>query len=260
MRRLYTHDGLKLVENINFYLADAPNDFAESRTKPISEQAPAMMAGNRPGDGGHLIIEGEDYAEFIRREPRATKYIKRYMMGREFINNITRYCLWLVGISPKELRSMPLVMERVKACKEARLKGAADRQKLADTPHLFREQMNPARYIAIPKTSSEKRYYIPMGWLDDSVIPGKGLRIIPDATLYHFGVLTSRIHMAWVRRVCGRLKSDYSYSKDIVYNTFAWPSPTESQRAFGIQRYGEVEIICRLQKLTLSRQMKMFSG
>ena len=153
------------------------------------------------------------------------------MMGNEFINNSVRYCLWLVGVSPNELRSMPMVIQRVRACREDRLKGAPDRQKLADTPHLFRETLNPKRYIAIPVVSSEERQYIPMGWLDDSVIPGNKLMIIPDATLYHFGVLTSRVHMAWVRVVTGRLKSDYSYSKTIDYNCFVWPSPTQSQRA-----------------------------
>ena len=230
LRRLYTPEGLRLVENINFYLAAAPNYFAESTRIAISGQAPAIMTGNRAADGGNLIIEAGDYEDFIRREPGAVKYIRRYMMGREFINNLPRYCLWLLGISPKELRSMPLVMERVKACKEDRLKGASDRRKLADTPHLFRETLNPKRYIAIPVVSSENREYIPMGWLDDSVIPGDKLFIIPDATLYDFGLLTSRVHMAWMRRVGGRLKSDYSYSKNVVYNTFAWPNPTEEQR------------------------------
>ncbi len=125
---------------------------------------------------------------------------------------------------------MPLIMERIKLCKIDRLNGAADRQKLADTAWLFREQMNPEKYIAIPKTSSEKRNYIPIDWLNADVIPGDSLRIIPDATLYHFGILTSSVHMAWVRRVAGRLKSDYSYSKTIVYNTFVWPSPNQKQR------------------------------
>ena len=240
-RRLYydytdengeTHTAYREVDNINFYLHEDPDeDIAESTDTTICANAPAMMAGNRPADGGHLIIEADDYAEFIRREPRAAKYIKRFMMGNEFINNIPRYCLWLVGINPDEIRSMPLVKKRVDACREDRLKGAKDRQKLANTSWLFREQMNPAHYVAIPKTSSEKRIYIPMAFLDDSVIPGDGLHIIPGATLYHFGVLTSRVHMAWVRRVCGRLEMRYRYSGEMVYNTFAWPSPTESQRA-----------------------------
>ena len=228
LRRLYTPEGLKLVENINFYLVAAPNDFAESTNKAVSKQAPAIRGGNMPTDGGNLIIEADGYEDFIKREPKAQPYIKRYMMGREFINNLPRYCLWLVGVSPKELRSMPLVLERVKRCREVRQKSSDPR--LADTPHLFREQFNPKRYIAIPEVSSENREYIPMGWLDDSVIPGKGLRIIPDATLYHFGILTSCVHMAWMRRVGGRLEMRYRYSKNIVYNTFAWPEPTEVQR------------------------------
>ncbi|MBQ9595965.1 MAG: hypothetical protein IJR35_08910 [Synergistaceae bacterium] len=182
-------------------------------------------------DDGNLIIEAEDYEEFIRRDPKSQKYIKRYMIVNEFINNIARYCLWLVGVSPNELRSMPLVMERVRACREDRLNGAPDRQKLADTPHLLRETLNPERYLAIPKTSSEKRSYIPIDWLDSSVIPGDGLLIVPNAMLYHFGVLTSRVHMAWVRAVAGRLKSDYRYSATLVYNCFVWPSPSEKQRA-----------------------------
>ena len=230
LKRLYKQGDLKLVENINFYLVPAPNVFAESRQKPISDGVPEMTGGNRAADGGNLIIEAEDYAEFIRRDPKAKKFIKRYMMGDEFINGKVRYCLWLVGVSPQEIQKMPLVMERVRACREDRLKGAPDRQKLADIPHLFRETLNPSRYVAIPVVSSEKRSYIPIGWLDDSVISGNKLMLIPNATLYHFGVLTSRVHMAWMRSVGGRLKSDYSYSKTIVYNCFVWPSVSEKQR------------------------------
>ena len=232
-RRLYSSDGTcRLVDNINFYLAEDPDeDIAERTNRPICPNVPAMRGGNRAADGRNLIIEGEDYADFIKREPRAAKYIKRYMMGNEFINDIPRYCLWLVGASPQDIRDMPLVYKRVKACKEARLRGAPDRQKLADTPHLFREQLNPSYYIAIPVVSSERRQYIPMGWLDDSVIPGNKLQIIPGATLYDFGVLTSRVHMAWMRRVGGRLKSDYSYSVEMVYNTFPWPESVAGARA-----------------------------
>ncbi|MBQ7734110.1 MAG: class I SAM-dependent DNA methyltransferase [Synergistaceae bacterium] len=231
LKRLYTPEGLKLVENINFYLVPAPNVFAEPRTKAISKDAPEIMGGNRAADGGNLIIEADDYEEFIRRDPKAKKYIKRYMMGNEFINNITRYCLWLVGAGPHEIRSMPTVAKRVIACRKDRLNGAPDRQKLADTPHLFRETLNPERYLVIPKTSSGNRFYIPMAWLDSSVIPGDELRIIPEANLYHFGILTSRVHMAWVRSVCGRLGMGYRYSITVVYNTFVWPSPNDKQRA-----------------------------
>ncbi|MBR1486219.1 MAG: hypothetical protein IJ597_03060, partial [Synergistaceae bacterium] len=168
---------------------------------------------------------------FIKREPKAKKFIKRFIGSNEFINKTPRYCLWLVDAKPEELSKMPLVMERIKLCKQDRLNGAPDRQKLADTAWLFREQMNPKKYIAIPVTSSEKREYIPIDFLDDSIIPGNHFRIIPDATLYHFGVLTSRVHMAWVRATVGRLEMRYQYSKDIVYNNFVWPSVNEKQRA-----------------------------
>ncbi len=232
LKRLYTSEGLRLVENINFYLLPAPTVFTESRQKALcTDEAPDMKAGNRPADGGNLIIEAEDYEDFIRQDCKATKWTKRYMMGNEFINGIMRYCLWLVDATPQDIHDMPLVRERVKLCREDRLKGAPDRQKLADTPHLFRETLSPEHYLAIPKTSSENRYYIPIGWLDASVIPGDGLRIIPDATVYHFGILTSRVHMAWVRVVTGRLEMRYSYSKTIDYNCFVWPKPTEEQRA-----------------------------
>ncbi len=228
-RKLFTAKGAESVSNINFYLHEGPDEDIAMRTDtPICDNVPAMTAGNMAADGGNLIIEADDYAEFIRREPGAQKYIKRFIMGDDFISNKPRYCLWLVGTTPDKIKRMPLVYKRVKACRELRQKSSQKR--LADIPHLFREQMNPAHYVAIPKTSSEKRIYIPMAFLDDSVIPGDSLRIIPGATLYHFGVLTSRVHMAWVRRVSGRMKSDYSYSNEVVYNTFAWPSPTESQR------------------------------
>ena len=192
---------------------------------------PPMMAGNRPADGGHLLIDTrEEYEDFIKREPKTKKFIKRFMGGREFINNIERWCLWLVDATPQELHDMPEVMKRINLCKQDRLKGAPDRQTLAATPWLFRDTMNPKNYIAVPKTSSEKRYYIPMGYLDDSVIPSDGLHIVPEGSLYHFGVLTSRVHMAWVRRVAGRLEVSYRYSNTLVYNNFPWPAVDSKDR------------------------------
>ncbi len=189
-----------------------------------------MTTGNRPADGGNLIIEAEDYKEFMRKEPNAVKYIKKLTGSVEYINNKDRYCLWLVGVSPAELRKMPEVMKRVEACRQDRLQGAYDRKKLAETPTLFREVKNPVSYIIVPRVSSENRRYILLGFLDDSVIPTDSAVIIPDAMLYHFGVLTSNVHMACMRTVCGRLKSDYRYSKDIVYNNFPFPEPTLEQR------------------------------
>nr|WP_325204520.1 type IIL restriction-modification enzyme MmeI [uncultured Oscillibacter sp.] len=180
-----------------------------------------MLSGNRPTDGGHLILSSEERDVLLQNEPLAQKYIKRFMMGYEFINNVPRYCLWLVDASPSDLRKMPMVMKRIESCREARENSPdAGRRKLAQTPTLFREQLNPDYFIAVPKVSSERRKYIPMGYLDKATIAGDKLFIIPDSTIYHFGILTSNVHMAWMRAVCGRLKSDYSYSINVVYNNF----------------------------------------
>lgn len=208
-RRLFDNDSGKIVKNINPFLVEAPNVFIESRSTPICD-VPKMTTGNRPADGGHLIIEAEDYADFIKREPNAVKYIKRLMGAKEYINSQDRYCLWLVDASPAELRKMPLVMERVEACKQDRLNGAEDRQKLAETPTLFRELKNPSTYIIVPRHSSETRRYIPMGFLDSNFIPADSATIIPEATLFHFEILMSNVHMAWTRTVCGRIKSQIS--------------------------------------------------
>ena len=228
-KKIFYGDEVKIVKNIAPYLIDAPVVFINSRSKPLCN-VPKMTTGNRPADGGHLIIEAEDYENFVRKEPAALAYIKKLTGAVEYINNKDRYCLWLVGVSPAELRKMPEVMKRVELCREDRLQGAPDRQKLADTPMLFRETKNPQKYIIVPRVSSQNRRYIPLGFLDENVIPTDSATIIPDAGLYEFGVLTSNVHMAWMRAVCGRLKSDYRYSKDIVYNNFPWCSPTNEKR------------------------------
>ena len=228
---IYDNEKQKEVKNINPYLIDSPDIFIDSRNYPISD-IPQMTTGNRPADGGHLIIEAEEYDNFIEREPTAKPYIKKLLGSAEFINRKDRYCLWLKGVSPMELRKMPLVMERISLCRQDRLASPdAGRQKLADTSHLFRETMNPDFYVAVPKVSSERRRYVPIGFLTGDTIPTDLLFIIPNATLYHFGILTSNVHMAWMRAVCGRLKSDYRYSKDVVYNNFPWPNPTDEQKA-----------------------------
>lgn len=229
-RALYYSDRFLFVDNINSYLIEAANVFIDSRSTPICD-VPKMTTGNRPADGGHLIIEAEDYDDFIKREPNAVKYIKKLTGAAEYINNKDRYCLWLVGVSPAELRKMPEVMKRVEACKQDRLNGAEDRQKLADTPTVFRETKNPSTYIIVPATSSENRKYIPLGFLDINTISTNSAVIIPEATLYHFGILTSNVHMAWMRAVAGRLESRYRYSKDIVYNNFPWCEPSDTQKA-----------------------------
>ena len=230
LRFLFDEGNKKNCENINPYLIDGQDIFVERRTKPLCD-VPTIHRGNQPTDGGNLIIEADEYDDFITKEPKAQKYIKRFMMGYEFINNKKRYCLWLVNATPSELREMPLVMERVQKVREMREASTFEQtRKMAETPTRFRESFNPEHFIAIPKVSSERRRYVPMGYLDGNTIPGDKLFMIEDATEYHFGVLESNVHMAWMRVVCGRLKSDYSYSKDIVYNSFPWPSPTDEQR------------------------------
>ncbi len=226
---LFNGENIELVDKLNPYLRPGKTVFIENISNPICPVT-KMTTGNRPADGGHLIIEAEEYDDFIRREPKAKKYIKRLTGAAEFINNKDRYCLWLVDVSPKELRSMPLVMERIELCRQARLAGAPDRQKLADTPSVFRETKNPKQYMVVPRVSSENRRYIPIGFLDENTIPTDSATIIEDATLYDFGILTSNVHMAWMRTVAGRLKSDYRYSAKIVYNNFPWPEVTDAQK------------------------------
>lgn len=230
-KKLFSDGSFHIVKNINAYLTDAPDIFIESRKKPLCN-ALVMTTGNRPADGGHLIIEANDYDNFIAREPQAKKYIKQLTGATEFINNKERWCLWLVDANISEIRKMPLVLERIEACKQDRLNSPdKGRQKLADTPMIFRETINPSSYIIVPRVSSERRRYIPLGFLDDTIIPTDSATIIENASNYEFGILTSNIHMAWMRAVAGRLKSDYRYSKDIVYNNFPWPTPTEAQKA-----------------------------
>lgn len=226
---LYENSMTKQVSTINAYLAEAPNVFITSRNKPISD-IPEMTTGNRPADGGHLIIEADNYLEFITKEPGAIPYIKRLTGSEEYINNRERYCLWLVDVSPSEIRKMPEIMKRVEACRLDRLSGAPDRQKLAETPTLFRETKNPTEFILIPLVSSETRKYIPMGFLDGNYIVTNLAGIIPDGSIYDLGILISNVHMSWMRAVAGRLESRYRYSKNIVYNNFPWPSPSKIQR------------------------------
>jgi hypothetical protein len=219
------------ASRINGYLFDGSDTWINSRTNPLSK-VPEMVAGNKPVDYNTLKIEAEDYPEFIAKDPKSKKYIKRLIGAEEFINNKERYCLWLVDCPPDELRKMPEVIKRVEACKEARLQSVDEgARKLADTPTVYRETMNPENYLVIPAVSSEKRRYIPMAFFDKDTIPVMGVLIIPNAEIYHFGILTSTMHMAWTRYVCGRLEMRYRYSKDIVYNNFPFPNPTDKQKA-----------------------------
>ena len=218
--------------NINPYLIDAPNVFIDNRKKPISN-VPEMIKGSSPVDGGNLIVEAEDYDAFIQQEPLALKYIHRFIGAREFLHDLPRYCLWLQGVSPKEINSMPLVRERIAKTREFRLSSSkAATRKFADMPTRFMEMRQPeSDYIIVPRVSSETRRYIPMGYMDKDVVCSDSNILIPEITLYHFGVLESNVHMAWMRVVCGRLKSDYRYSNTIVYNNFPWPNPSDDQKA-----------------------------
>ncbi|WP_304038737.1 DNA methyltransferase [Fibrobacter succinogenes] len=231
-KRIYLANGkINEAKSINPYLMDAPNIFVESRKNPLCN-VPLMTTGNRPADGGHLIIEANEYEDFISKEPDAKPFIKRLIGSEEFINNKPRYCLWLVDATPAQIKGMREVYKRVQACKLDRENSPdAGRQKLALRPALFRETNNPENYIIVPATSSEKRTYIPLGFLGKEFIPSNAAVIIPDATLYHFGILTSSVHMAWMRTVSGKLESRYRYSKDIVYNNFPWCNPTDVQKA-----------------------------
>ena len=229
---IYDNDKQKAVDNINAYLIDGPTVFIDNRKKPISN-VPEMTKGSSPVDGGNLIIEVDDYEDFIAREPEAKKYIHRFVGAREFLHNLPRYCLWLEGASPKELSSLTLIKNRIAKVKDFRLASTkAATRKFADMPTRFMELRQPkGDYIIVPRVSSENRRYIPMGFMNKDVICSDSNIMIPEITIYHFGVLESNVHMAWMRIVCGRLKSDYRYSNTIVYNNFPWPTPTEEQRA-----------------------------
>ena len=231
-KKLYKGETFKYVNNINPYLLEAPNILVESRNKPLC-QVSSMVYGNKPADGGYLIVEENEYDEFVQKSPESAKYIKPLLGAVEFLHNKKRYCLWLKGVSPSEIKNMPLVMERVKKCKETRENSVAEGiRKFALTPTLFAQITQPddKDYILIPRVSSEKRRYIPIGFMDKNIKVTDAVQIIPNATLYEFGILTSNVHMAWMRAVCGRLESRYRYSKDVVYNNFPWCNPSNEQK------------------------------
>ena len=231
-RKLYTNERMQLVDNINAYLLVSDNIFIKNIKKPLCN-VPEMVKGSIPVDGGNLIIEAEDYAEFIKKEPNAKPFIKNLVGSEEFINNKDRYCLWLDKIKPAEIRHCPLILERISKVREMRLASSKEAtRKFADYPMRFMEIRQPETdYLLIPRVSSENRKYIPIGYISKDVISTDANMILPNATLYHFGVLTSNVHMAWMRAVCGRLEMRYRYSNTIVYNNYPWCIPTEEQKA-----------------------------
>ena len=229
---IYDNDKPKVADNINAYLIDAPDVYVESRVKSLCN-VPQMVYGNKPVDGGFLFLTAEERQDAINKEPQLDKYIKRIYGSVEYINNKERYCLWLVDANPSDLRNSTFIRNRIEQVRQFRLNSPKRATQLsAETSMLFQEVRQPKQeYIIVPRVSSENRRYVPMGFMTADNIVNDSVQIIPDATLYHFGILESNVHMAWMRAVCGRLKSDYRYSKDIVYNNFPWPTPTDEQRA-----------------------------
>ena len=230
---LYLNDNQSVAaDNINGYLLDAPTVFIEKNSKPLCD-VPPMIRGSSPIDDGNLLLTIEEKKEYLEKEPQGGKFLRPFMMGKDFIERKPRWCFWLVGANPAEIKMCPILMKRIEAVRYFRLKSKkTTTAQSAATPTLFGE-MRPcdSDYVAIPKVSSENRRYIPIDYLKANIIAGDKLFQMPYATLYHFGVITSNVHMAWMRATCGRLEMRYSYSNTIVYNNFPWPTPTEEQKA-----------------------------
>ena len=231
-RRLYTTENYQEVNNINPYLVDAPSVLIEGRSRSICNALP-ILYGSMPIDDGHLILGQEDVDKLLSENPTNQRFIKKYVGGAELIQGKKRWCLWLKGATPEELQSSSIIMERIKATAEFRKSSKRPQTlELANTPALFGEIRQPdTEMLAIPKVSSENRRYIPISYISPDIIVNGSALIIPNASLYHFGVLISNVHNAWMRVVAGRMKSDYQYSNKIVYNNFPWPTPTEEQKA-----------------------------
>ena len=242
-RTIFLPDGTAIAAaHINAYLMDAPDVFIESRNKPLCD-VPEIAMGNQPIDGGHYLFTTEEKEAFVKCEPKAEKYFKHWYGAQEFLHNIERWCLWLGECTPAQLHAMPRCLERVRAVRELRQQSKrASTRRLADKPTRFQTENIPTcSYVVIPEVSSEQREYVPMGFMQPDCLCSNKLRVLPSATLAHFAVLTSSVHMAWMRAVCGRLKSDYSYSNTIVYNNFPWPDgfgAGEAARAPSEQRLG----------------------
>ena len=231
-RRIF--DGKDTIEasNINGYLIDGDNVFIDSRSSTICD-VPAIGIGNMPIDGGAYLFKDEEKEEFVKKEPGSEQYFRRWYGSDEFINRRPRWCLWLGEANPVDLLKLPECIKRIESVRDFRASSTRPAtKKLADTPTRFGTENIPNNnYLLIPKVSSERRQYIPVGFMEPEVLSSDLVFIIPDATLYHFGVLTSSVHNAWMRVVCGRLKSDFRYSKDIVYNNFPWPNVSDNQKS-----------------------------
>jgi hypothetical protein len=237
-KRIYSYSTLGAepekedVININPYLVQASDVYLISRSKPICK-VPEIIFGSMPNDNGHLLLTKHEKDELIKHEPEAIKYIRKFCGAEEMINNIPRYCLWLLDAAPNDLKTMPLLRERISKVREVRLQSKRPSTiRLAETPTLFGEIRQPkSSYLAIPEVSSERRKYIPIAYMNNDVIASNRLKLIPNANYFHFGIVTSFMHMVWMRYVCGRMKSDYTYSNKIVYNNYPWPElPSDKHR------------------------------
>lgn len=232
-KRIYHNDNAQEVANISPYLTEGSDAFVAARKEALCN-VPKMNFGNQPRDGGFFILKEDERDEMLAKEPSLEKWIRPYMGAEEFIKGKKRFCLWLKKAQPSDIKQSKTLYERVTAVREFRESSTAKTTNgYAKVPHLFAQLTQPddVDFILLPRVSSERRRYVPMGFLPGSCISSDAVQIIPDATLYHFGILTSNVHMAWMRAMCGRMKSDYRYSKEIVYNTFPWPTPAEAQRA-----------------------------
>jgi len=234
-----------IVDNINSYLVNAPDILLQNRNKPICN-VPQMMYGSKPTDDGNFILSNEEKIEFIAKEPQAEKFIKPFIGAKEFLNNEKRWCIWLVDAKPDELKKCPMILERVERVKKFRSESIAESTRNYKFHTLFRQVTQPkSDYLVIPLHSSESRTYIPFGFCTRDMIASNAASIIPDATLYHFGIMTSKIHMDWVRYTCGRIKSDYRYSKDIVYNNFPFPLEVSDKQKESIEQLAQAVLDAR---------------
>ena len=214
---IFDGDQKIFANHINFYLDDAQNFFIRNREKTLSD-VPKMINGNMAADNKNFSLTEDEKNSLLKKYPQAEKFIKNLIGGEELLHDKKKFCLWLVNANPSEIKKIPPIYERIKKVREFRLNSTF--KKIADRPHTFRDLNNPKNFLAIPQVSSENREYIPIGFLDGNFIPTTQLLIIPDADLFLFGILTSSVHMAWLKTFCGRLKSDFSYSATIIYNTF----------------------------------------
>ena len=222
----------KIVSNISPYLVEGEDIFVVAEKESLCGM-PKMNFGNQPRDGGFFVIKEDEYHDIMEKEPEIQKWLHPYIGADEFIKGKKRWCLWLKHASPKDIMNSKILSEKVEAVRQFRLSSKAKTTNgYAKVPQLFAQITQPddVDFLIIPSVSSERRRYVPIGFATSNIISSNAVQIVPDATLYHFGILTSNIHMAWMRAVCGRLKSDYRYSKEIVYNTFPWPNPTDAQK------------------------------